>query len=421
MSTQRNVSTSTRPTLSPAWSLALAVTAGLLVLAYLPLPLGHFGLIRPVDLQVFRAAGASTLHGYGLYDESFLDRANFHLGFTYPPFAALVMTPLALLPISVDYVLWTVVSVIALAGLVRISFTPLLRRIRSHAVRLPVIGAVTGVFMLSVPFGLHLGLGQIGVFLVLLCVLDVAPATTRWPRGLLVGLATAIKLTPGLFIVYFVVTKQWRAALTASLTTLAAWAVGALVFPADSWRYFVGGVGFHVARLGAVLGTANQSLWGTLHRAFGGSGQNVWLVAIVAVIILGLVRARTAEHNGQRLAAATLVGLTSVLVSPVSWLHHGVWLVPAVGLLVGDGRSRRLLLAAFAILAVMLLVDPYPMHPIPLHLQPWYTRYVAHESLVLVYLALLVLLPTRGQEGEEAAADVGKVSTGTPSTVVTTV
>jgi alpha-1,2-mannosyltransferase len=409
-----------KPWLSWPVALCVLVAAGLLVLAYLPLPLGHFGLIRPVDLQVFRAAGVSAMHGYGLYDEAFLDRANFHLGFTYPPFAALVMIPLAVAPIGIDLVLWTIATVLALFVLVRISFASAFDRVRSDGIRLVCLAAVTAVFMLTVPVGLHLGLGQIGAFLVLACVLDVAPRTTRWPRGVLVGLAAAIKLTPALFILHFVLTKQWRAAMTATLTMLTAWLVGALAFPADSWRYFFSGTGLHFQRLGAVLGTANQSLWGTFHRALGASGQTAWFVAVAAVALIGLVRAGTAHRHGQGLAAVTLVGLTSVLITPVSWLHHGVWLIPAIGLLVRDRRLLRSVVVAGAALAVMLLIDPYPPHPMPLALQPWYIRYLADEAMVLVYLTLLMLVPTRGPEAETAVAS-DNLSTGTPSIVATSV
>jgi alpha-1,2-mannosyltransferase len=304
------------------------------------------------------------------------------------------MAPLALLPFSVDYAAWTALSVLAVAAIVSLAFRPLLTRAPSTAIRTLMVGALTALFVLTYPVGRNLDLGQVEIFLTLACILDVIPAKTAWPRGLLVGLASAVKLTPGLFILYFIVTKQWRAAATASVTTVIAWTIAAIVFPADSWRYFVGGVGLDLSRIGGVVGPANQSLWGALHRAFGSDGQVMWVLAAFLVTIFGLLRARTANAHQQRMAAATLVGLTSVLVSPVSWLHHGIWLIPAVGVLTGQGRSRARLAVAATVVVLMLIVQPYPQPAIAIADQPWFLRYVVHESFVLLYLTLLAFLPT---------------------------
>jgi alpha-1,2-mannosyltransferase len=304
------------------------------------------------------------------------------------------MVPLALLPFPADVALWTALSLVALGAIVVLSFRPLLRRVPAGVTRVSLAVVVTVLFMVTYPVGRNLALGQVEIFLALACILDIVPARTPWPRGVLIGLATAVKLTPGLFIVYFIVTRQWRCAATAIGTTLAAWAAAVVVFPTGSRRYFFDGVALNLSRVGGVTDIGNQSLWGTMHRAFGADGQVPWLVAAALVTVFGMVRARAAAANGQLLAAATIVGLTSVLISPVSWLHHGIWLVPAVGLLVGDGRSRARLVTATAVVVLMLTVQPYPSPLVPLVQESWFMRYVVHESFVLLYLVLLAIVPT---------------------------
>jgi alpha-1,2-mannosyltransferase len=376
-------------------AMRIAVDGGLIAAALVPILLGRPRPLDPIDLVVYRTAGESAIHGWSLYAPSFLEHSGGHLAFTYPPFAALCLSPLALLPLRADYLVWSVLCLLALWALVKLSFRDLLARCAARQRGLAAVG-ITAAAILTVPVAEHLTLGQVGIPLTLMCLADVVPSKTRWPRGLLVGLAAAVKLTPALFVVYFLVTRQWRATVTAVVTTGGAWLLGALAMPGDSRGYFLDGVGFDPQRLGAVLEVANQSLWGTLHRWLGSGGQLPWLVLSPLIVVVGLYRARLAHRAGDRLAAAALVGLTSLLVSPVSWMHSGVWLVPALAALVGDGRRRRHVLSAVVVWLVLMLLVPHPAPAVATGVDSWYVKFVAHEILVYVYLALLVLLPVRG-------------------------
>ena len=384
-----------------------AAAVGLVVLACVPVMLGRLRPQLPLDLVVYRTGGEAVLHGWPLYDPTFLVHSGGHLPFTYPPFAAVVFAPMGWLPVAVDHVAWSVVCLLALVVLVVVSFRPLVRRWAPRN-QVLVVGGLTAAAVVTEPVTEHLSLGQVGIPLVLLCVLDIVPATTRWPRGLLVGIAVALRLTPGLFVVHFLVTRQWRAAATAAVTTVAVWTLSAVVKPADSWTYFFGGTAFHPDRLGAVLEVANQSVWATLHRWFGDSGELPWLLLALVVAVVGLYRARLAHLAGDRLAVVALVGITSELVAPVSWMHHAAWLVPALGVLVADGRRTGRVVAAVAVWVVLLWLQPHPPHLDGS--QPWYEVVLLHESLVYVYLALLVLLPI---------GTARRASTSYPSTVAT--
>lgn len=342
------------------------------------------------DLGVYRAAGSSVLHGLGLYGPDFLVRAHFHDGFTYPPFAALLFVPIGALSATGAYVLWTIVTLVLLTVLVGLSFGPLLRRV-ARGRRPLALGAVTAVAVLTIPVAEHLSLGQVGVGLTLACLVDVTGRLPRLPRGVLVGLATAVKLTPGLFLVHYATTRQWRTLATALGTTLAAWTVAWIVLPTDSATYFLRGLVTDPSRAGSVLEVANQSLWGTTHRLLGAGATPVWLAACLVVGAVGLFRAREAQLAGDLTAAAVLVGLTSVLLSPVSWMHAGMWLVPALGLLIDDGRRRGRLLLGLAVVALLNVLTPHPPDPTsgPIALRAW------HEVLVVVYVAFVAALPVR--------------------------
>jgi alpha-1,2-mannosyltransferase len=204
------------------------------------------------------------------------------------------------------------------------------------------------------------------VLLMALCLADCVPGRTRWPRGVLVGLAVAIKLVPGVFLIYFLITGRRdalaNAVLTAGAVTLGAFAL----LPHDSVDYWFGALLEGGDRTGAVNGTTNQAINGMVARIYlpDPLGSLLWLVLAAAMAYFGFKMARRATLLGDdllasgtrradahslRLAGVAIVGLLSVLLSPVGWIHHLVWMVPVIGALVGDGRdTRRRLIAAVA-------------------------------------------------------------------------
>lgn len=365
----------------------------LVAVALVPMLAGRPRSGPAYDLGVYRAAGFSVLHGLGLYGPDFLLRAHFHDGFTYPPFAALTFVPISVLPAAAAYALWTLVSLVLLTILVGMSFSRLLARVPGRW-RALALGAVTALAVLTVPVAENLSLGQVGVALTLACVIDVTGRAPRLPRGVLVGLATAVKLTPGLFFVHYVLTRQWRALATGVGTTLGAWALAWVVLPHDSQAYFLHGLATDPSRAGSILEVGNQSLWGLTHRALGAAAGPVWISACLVVGAVGMARARQAHRAGDVMAAATLVGLTSLLLSPVSWMHAGMWLIPAVGLLIDDGRRRSRLLLGLMTVVVLNMLTPHPPDPTsgPLSLRAW------HESLVVIYLLFVTALPYRASQ-----------------------
>ena len=366
-----------------------ALWAVLVALAGLSVWYATIGPWGGMDLGIYRAGGDAVLHGDRLYGASF--QVSHALNFTYPPFAALLFTPLSLLSPAAALALWTWVSIIAAGVLIAASFVAARRSALPRLALLYVIlaGGMAATFLSPVHYCLELG--QVGIFLVLACICDVALPRTRWPRGLLVGLVAALKMTPGLFIVYFAIVRDWKALRTSVATVVACWGVTALVVPRDSWAYFVQGMAFDDRRVGLARDHLNESLNGLWHRVPVPSPTLWWLGSALLLLAFGLWRAAVASRGGNRLAAAVIVGLLSDLVAPISWLHHAIWVLPALVLLFVGNHPRRLLALGAAAVALEILLTPQETF---VGLQ-FYTRGLLVEVYVVMFVALVSLLPIR--------------------------
>ncbi|GLY47548.1 glycosyltransferase 87 family protein [Lentzea sp. NBRC 102530] len=295
-----------------------AVAGGLLVWVFVR----SFGT-GVLDLRVYLAGGEAWLTGSDLYTAAF--QAPNGLPFTYPPFAAVVFSALAPLPLAVVALLFTALGI----GL----FTAAMRPWAGYG--------LVALFLLLEPMRGGADLGQVNLVLIGLVALDCLLPRTVWPRGLLVGLAAAIKLTPAVFVLFFLCRGRWRPALTAVATFAACGALGWLLAPGQSRRFW-----FHAMldpdRVGGLAYSANQSLRGLLVRL--GAPQFVWFVAVVAVLALVVVVLPRLRDDFTALVATAAAGL---LISPVSWSHHWVWIAPALVLL--HGRVRIAVAAVFAV------------------------------------------------------------------------
>ena len=191
--------------------------------------------------------------------------------------------------------------------------------------------------------------GQVDAVLAAMVVADCAAARPRWPRGALIGLATAIKLVPGVFIVYLWVSGRRRAAGTAALAALA-WTAGAfLLLPRDSVIYWTSAI-FDSGRLGDNAGAENQSLRGLLLRFFlpGQAPGVVWVLIALAVAIPGFALARRLSREHFEMAGIAVTALLELLISPVAWIHYFLLVIIAIGVIAGDGRQPRRALTAAA-------------------------------------------------------------------------
>lgn len=300
---------------------------------------------RLVDLDVYRTAGRSLLDGLPVYDV--LTQPPQLLPFTYPPLAALLCVPLALMPWAAAQWVWVVFVYLCLAAATWYAFRTLLERAALTRYAPLLLAVLVAVLAYPMPVYDQIRFGQVDVFLMLLCVADCLARSPRWPRGALIGLACAIKLTPGVFLIYLWITGRRRAAITAVITGAAVTLAAFAVLPRDSLDFWFGAL-LDSERLGSNNGTANQSLRGMLMRTYLPEPLNtgLWIVVVAVVAWYGFRLARRASAGGAEVIGVAVVGLLATLLSPVGWIHHLAWIVVVLGALVADGRSWRWWLVA---------------------------------------------------------------------------
>ncbi|MEH1100285.1 glycosyltransferase 87 family protein [Micromonospora sp. CPCC 205561] len=315
---------------------------------------------RLSDLHIYRGALLHLHAGHPLYEFVAANGGPF----TYPPFAALVLWPVAAVAEGVVQGAWLVLTCLAVVAIA----VPVGRVLAGGPRRHLVVPAVACALMLSAPVQSNLRFGQVSVFIVLLALLDGMGVPPPRLRGVLVGVAAAIKLTPLLFVVYFLATGRYRDAGRAALTFLACAALGAVVLPAESWTYWTEAVR-RTSRIGDLASLGNQSVHGMLLRL--GLDQAslppLWAGLVAVVCAVALLRARHLAAHGRPGHAAVLVGCATVAASPVSWTHHQIWPVLAAMLLIGaDGVARRVAGAALLVtMAVSLGVALRPISTSP--------------------------------------------------------
>ncbi|MBM0225462.1 MULTISPECIES: glycosyltransferase 87 family protein [Micromonospora] len=378
--------------------------AAVLPALYLP------GLVHDFfDLKIYMRAMDWWAGGHPLYDYVQPDRVQGALYFTYPPLSALLLRPFALLPLGATVAIFTILTGIGVVVTTRWLVLPVVER---H--HLPRLFGLTVAVLLA--FAVEstretITFGQINMLLVVLILADLlfaVPQERRW-AGVGVGLATALKLYPGIFILYLLVTRRWWAAAVAAATAALATLLAATVAPADSWRFWTQEL-WATDRVGRTDYTGNQSLFGLLSRITAPEkpSQLPWLLLVVVVTGFGLWRAARAARAGDALAGLTLTGLVGGLVSPITWTHHLYWFIPAVVVLVdaaldtdrgaAEGVRQRWWLLTLAVGTAFVII--YGV----VSFQDWGVapartdnpgEFVARNAYVLLSLLLLAVLPTR--------------------------
>jgi alpha-1,2-mannosyltransferase len=353
------------------------------------------------DLSVYYGAVRYWAQGGFLYD---FVAPNSTYGFTYTPFAALVLLPIALMPWPVAIVASCAATIVATVLLVYWFVEPMARR---HGwVPWYAVGVVVACAVAFDPLRETFLFGQVNMYLVALVGFDLLLLTRRGSRfaGVGIGLATALKLTPGVFLIYLLVTGRWRAALTASSAAAGATMVGAALAP-DASRVFWTDALWNTDRVGQADYISNQSLHGAVARLNPlDPSTALWLLAVVAVLVVWVIRVRRAVAAGDEKTGFALTGVVTCLISPITWVHHLVWVLPALLVLLdravaspgrgdaGPAGSRRmwwvriLLFASYVVLGsrVVWAFDDTWTNPLV-----WFVS----NAYVWVSLALLFALP----------------------------
>jgi len=382
------------------WCLLWLAAAAALYYAAWPL-FGHTPY--RIDIDIYQMGGQAWLDGRPLYrgDVLFHTPIGLNLPFTYPPLAAIVFCPFSWLHMPTASVAITLLT----SALLILSTTLLLAGLdvwsTSAVVPGPawlrrlwlavVISAAASIWL--EPITSNFAFGQINVVLMTLVIADCVPRRTPWPRGLLLGLGIALKLTPAVFLLYFLLRRDNRAALTALASFAGATLVGFALAWNDSWEYWTHTV-LHTDRIGETALNTDQNIAGALARL--GLGEHdrfpLWVAACLLVLAATVWAMRRALRAGEPTVALVCVALFGLVVSPVSWSHHWVWVLPAVLVTwILAWRRRNVALAVLSATGVALMRWT-PIDLLPKHHETtanWW-RQVAGSSYVWWALAVIV-------------------------------
>ena len=329
--------------------------------------------LYPVDLRVYLDGGLIVRHSsppydgtlqYPLYD---WPKNNEALKFTYTPFAALFFAVVSFIP---WHLLPRVVQVANLIFLFAAAwFTMDGLGYSSRQVKLggALLGMAAG--LLTEPVFRTMYLGQINLLLMALILWDVTqPDNRRW-KGIATGIAAGIKIIPGIFILYFLLTKRFRAGINEIAAFVATIALGFIIIPGDSKDYWLKGLFFEDGRTGFTGWGGNQSLRGLITRLAGSitAATGPWLLIALLATVVGLACAVVLDRAGHTMLAILTTALIGLLDSPISWDHHWVWVVP--GMIVAGhyaarawqaGKRRAALGCGGVAAALLLIFAPWP-------------------------------------------------------------
>jgi alpha-1,2-mannosyltransferase len=291
-----------------------------------------------IDLAVYFDAGRSLAHHQSELYSSGLGPAG--LPYLYPPLTALVFFKLT----GIDFDTVKVLSAgVSIGCLVVVAWAALgMLGLRAGAGRWGAAFAVAAVGLWLEPVHSNLNLGQVNMLVMALVVADLALSDRNRAKGVGVGLATAIKLTPALFIVYLLITRRVRSALVAAGTFVAVSGATWWVLPTASrafWFHAIGATPFDIVDY-----AANQSFKGLFLRLLDNSesaSKLPWLISCLLIVVVGMAAAALASNRGAELLAVCLIGVVALEVSPISWTCHWVWFVPLLVLAFHAARRSR--------------------------------------------------------------------------------
>ena len=444
---------------------AFAVALGLYVIYTVIHPESF--TMHPVDLAVYRSGGLIVRHVRPLYNPrlaaplyDWVGYSGLHLPFTYTPFAAIAFALISFVPWWLSQQLSVAVDIIALLVALWLTLGGLGYRRDETRLGVTLLGAAAVLW--TEPVLRTMYLGQVNLVLMALiiwdlCQPDTRPSTgkSRWWKGFGTGIAAGIKLVPLIFIPYLLLARKFRQAAMACAGFAFTVLLGFVILPKDSTKWWFDGLFVQGGRTGFTGWAGNQSLDGLITRLTGSvnGAKPAWFVAAVLVGAAGVAGAALLDRKGYPVPGLLMAALTGLLVSPISWDHHWVWIAP--GALVAAhyavqawrrGASRTAWALGILALAIVAWFGAWPARLFtsklnlgndslgllwiprntdPVRYQrygdrPWFTEYhwhglalIAGNAYVLAGLALFglllaisLLLPQRTKEHDDERGEI---------------
>lgn len=243
-----------------------------------------YNLPQHFDVYVYWYALNNWFSGNSLYDWYALPDYKMY-PFTYPPFGAWALSPLTWF----DYETAARLMIMAIALQTAVIVALVGRSLGwswGSAFAIAPWAAILVQQCLE-PFTQSVGFAQVNTAMMALVMIDVAAPPSWKGRGVASGLAAAIKLTPAIAVLIFLLRHQWRSAITMVATSLAVTLLSWVISPGESARFFFDAM-WDPQRAGDAYYTSNQNLKGFVARAL---PENAWSIAWAITVALALVAA----------------------------------------------------------------------------------------------------------------------------------
>jgi alpha-1,2-mannosyltransferase len=369
----------------------------------------HRRALHPGDFDVSREFGRRFLHAEYLY------RGGLH--FPYLPSAAMYFSPLAMMPAPIAFVISYCLAIACLP----LIFMMLHAMIRGQSPMLESRGFLIAAAALLL--GIHYLIRDLddgGPNIILLAII-VTGSYCTWNRresvgAVWLGLAAAIKATPGAFIPFFLLKRKWRAAIYTAAAA-AFWIMLPMLRmgPSGWWNHqrewTITAVGFALGHNQAAdyyYGSEhiqNQSLRAAVvhllektsaSAPMARSASIAAAVTLVAAFCWLMVSRSIGPYDPALLDFGGLLVLM-LLLSPITWVQHMVLMIPALYLIAAEEIGIRQLgrVAAAAMLvfvALTLLLNREFIGAPRYHVL---LDYHVHTLSMLIVLGVVMLLGVR--------------------------
>lgn len=344
------------------WAASIATAAALWPVVFNVRAIESFIFFYHIDSDVYRAGAQAFLDGLNLYEQDYVV-GGIQLPFTYPPIATVVFTPLLLVPSSTMGVLLTLLSAVLMWWCIAIVLRRVIPGISTYDSRLFAL-FILPIALFTEPVNQTLQFGQINILLMTLVLMDTFTRKPWLPRGFWIGLAAAIKLTPAVFGLYFLVKRDWKGAITSIVSGVGFTLLAFALLPSSSVQYWTETLS-DPSRIGNLSYITNQSIRGMFSRLMHENQEAVeliWMASIVLVLIGVTIAMVRVFRAGSVHGTVLLNSLIALLCSPVSWSHHWVWLIPiTLGFAAGAWSQRDSAPRTAATSLTMALVTTVPM------------------------------------------------------------
>jgi alpha-1,2-mannosyltransferase len=317
---------------TPTAAAALAALFSLSVFAVLR----HFQAFSMVDMLVYRAEGAAVADHQDLYA---MRLPGWDLPATYPPFAAMLFVPSTWFDVTSLRILVTFANIGLLGLLAWLSFKLVGWPRRQH--RLPGALLAAGFGPWLEPVFTTIQYGQVNLAIACLVLFDLTRPDRSKYKGVAIGIAAGLKLTPGLFAVYLLLTGRVRAAMVSAAAFAATFLIGAVALPSASYGFWTKYL-WDSRRVGITELVDNQSVRGAVARLLSQHDPGAFATVACGLALLGGLGVAVLVGRSARMMrradawGAVCTAITALLVSPISWTHHWVWCVPLLILLAAE-------------------------------------------------------------------------------------